>query len=65
MLVPASVGRAALTVVHDVADCEAARTAGVDETRGAVAVCLRPGVAGERLLVTMTHEAGDGVGAPA
>ena len=55
--------RAVLTVVHRAADYEAARTAGLDATRGAqVAVCLWPGVTGDRLLLTMTHEAGDGVG---
>jgi NRPS condensation-like uncharacterized protein len=55
--------RAVLTVVRHAADYETARTSGLDAIRGAqFAVCLWPGVTGDRLLVKMTHEAGDGVG---
>jgi NRPS condensation-like uncharacterized protein len=55
--------RAVLTVVRHADEYEAARTSGLDATRGAqLAVCLSPRVTGDRLLVKMTHEAGDGVG---
>jgi NRPS condensation-like uncharacterized protein len=55
--------RSVVTVARNRQDYETFRSSGLDATRGAqIAVCLWHREAGDRLLVKMTHEVGDGFG---
>jgi NRPS condensation-like uncharacterized protein len=55
--------RDVLTVASTPAEYEAVRRTGLDATRGAqVVLCLLPGEPSDRLLIKMSHVAGDGVG---